>query len=95
MWSALCFGGVLEGVRDGLDSQTWIMILHAVSTMLTVVSWCENSVPGLDYLIAAHGKVKVYRTRCFWVLQRNSNDCLIVAYIIDLIYRLHWPRSIV
>lgn len=56
MWSALCFGGVWEGVRDGLDSQVWIMILHAVSTMLTVVSWCENSVPGLDYLIAAHGK---------------------------------------
>lgn len=40
-------------------------------------------------------QVKVYRTRCFGVLQRNSNDCLIVAYIIDLSYRLHWPRSIV
>lgn len=35
------------------------MILHAVSAALTVVSSRKNSLPDLDYLIAAYGKSRL------------------------------------
>lgn len=56
MWSALSFGGVWEGPGMAPILRPGFMILHAVSATLTVVSSRENSVPDLDYLIAAYGK---------------------------------------
>lgn len=56
MWSAQSIGGVWEGFEVAWILRPGFMILHAVSATLTVVSSRENSVPGLDYLIAAYGK---------------------------------------
>lgn len=90
MWSALSFWWRLgRGPRwpglPGLDCQAWIDdIARSVGCGDCRIFARENSVPGLDSFDSSRWRVKGQQDSISLSSTRHSNNCLTLAYIMDL-----------